>query len=164
MTTTTATTNTATQSAALSSSFSNQKKPPQTNPQKTVQTDFSIRNPHWSYIHLEHMHSTSTSSSISNINQKEGKEELDPVTAQLHLSAALSTLHGLHGLAIPIDLLHITGQQVWLRTPADDRSAVLAAVGGWMSNSGDRWRIKGWSHWSASALGRDAGQDLFDAA
>lgn len=163
MTTTTATTNTATQSTSPSS-FSNQKKTPQTNPQKTVQTDFSIRNPHWSYIHLEHMHSTSTSSSISNINPKEGKEALDPVTAQLHLSAALSALHGLHGLAIPIDLLHITGQQVWLRTPADDRSAVLAAVGGWMSNSGDRWRIKGWSHWSASALGRDAGQDLFDAA
>lgn len=116
-------------------------------------SEFSIRKPDWSYIHLQHFSNSNASST----------QALDGVTAQLHLNAALSTFLGLHGSAIPVDLLQIQDQDVWIRVPADDRAAVIAAAGGWTSKNGEGWRIKGWSHWNASALGRDAGQDLFNA-
>lgn len=116
-------------------------------------SEFSIRKPDWSYIHLQHLSSSNASST----------QALDGVTAQLHLNAALSTFLGLHGSAIPIDLLQLKEQDVWIRVPAEDRAAVIAAAGGWTSKNGEGWRVKGWSHWNASALGRDAGQDLFNA-
>lgn len=116
-------------------------------------SEFSIRKPDWSYIQLQHLSSSNASST----------QALDGVTAQLHLDAALSTFLGLHGSAIPIDLLQIEDQDIWIRVPADNRAAVIAAAGGWTSKNGEGWRVKAWSHWNASALGRDAGQDLFDA-
>jgi ribonuclease P/MRP protein subunit POP8 len=111
----------------------------------------TIKRPIWAYIHLQHLTPAS-----------EEKTSLDAVTAHLHLTASLRTFLGLHGAAIPIDLLDIQDQQVWIRVPADDRQTIIAAVGGWSDSRGHGWRVRGSSAWSASAAGKDAGQDLFD--
>ncbi|GIZ36990.1 hypothetical protein CKM354_000045400 [Cercospora kikuchii] len=112
-------------------------------------SEFSIRKPDWVYVRLQHLSSKTNQS-------------LDGVTAQLHLNAALSSFLGLHGSAIPIDILHLQEQDVWIRAPAEERAAIIAAVGSWISSSGEGWRVRGWSRWNANAFGRDAGQDLFD--
>jgi ribonuclease P/MRP protein subunit POP8 len=46
--------------------------------------------------------------------------------------------------------------------PAEDRSALVAAVGGWVGRAGEGWRVMGWSSWSAGADGgKDGGRGLF---
>ncbi|KXT17385.1 hypothetical protein AC579_3858 [Pseudocercospora musae] len=115
-------------------------------------SEFSIRNPDWVYIRLQHLSAPGRP-----------KQALDDVTAQLHITGALSSFLGLHGTAIPIDILKLEHQDVWIRVPAEDRAALIAAVGGWTNSSHDGWRVKGWSHWSVAACGqKDFGQDLFD--
>lgn len=136
-----------TQASAKSSSQ------PQKNATKNqILSEFTIRKPDWAYIQLQHLSTTTFGSS---------PPEVDGVTAQLHLTAALTSFLGLHGSAIPVDILRLEKQDVWVRVPADDRTAVMAAAGGWMSNSGDGWRVKGWSNWKPSAPGRNAGQEMF---
>jgi ribonuclease P/MRP protein subunit POP8 len=114
-------------------------------------TRFTIRNPRWCYIHLQHL-TTSTSNAPA---------DLDAVTAHLHLTAALSQFLGIHGSAVPIDIMKLSGQDVWTRVPAEDRNVLVAAAGGWVSRNGEGWRVKGWSSWNAGAEARDAGQKLF---
>lgn len=111
---------------------------------------FTLREPEWAYIHLQHLSRTRPQDTA-----------LDEVTAHLHLTAALSQFLGLHGRAVPLDVLKLAGEDVWVRVPNGDRAAVVAAAGGWVSRDGEAWRVKGWSSWDASASGRDAGQDLF---
>jgi ribonuclease P/MRP protein subunit POP8 len=113
--------------------------------------EVTIKKPTWAYIHLQHL-----------VPPSEKGQPLDAVTAQLHLSAGLRTFLGLHGTAIPVDFLKIENQQIWIRVPAEDCQAVIAAAGGWSDSRGHGWRARGWSFWSASVVGRDAGQDLFD--
>ncbi|KAK3719721.1 hypothetical protein LTR37_004258 [Vermiconidia calcicola] len=115
-----------------------------------ILSQFTIRDTPWAYVHLQHLNSSNAVVS-----------DLDAVTAHLHLTAALSQFLGLHGAAIPFDILKIEGQDVWIRLPSEDRSALVAAVGGWVSGSGQGWRVKGWSSWNADAMGRKSGQDLF---
>ncbi|KAI5367716.1 Putative ribonuclease P/MRP protein subunit Pop8 [Septoria linicola] len=137
-----------TQSSAKSSS---QKQKNATKNQ--ILSEFTIRKPDWAYIRLQHLSHSAIESSSS---------DLDGVTAQLHLTAALTSFLGVHGSAVPIDILRLEHQDVWIRVPADDRAALIAAAGGGMSSSGDGWRVKGWSNWNPSAVGRDAGQEMFD--
>jgi len=119
-------------------------------PKPHVKSQLTIRNPPWQYIHLQHLNSNKSSST------------LDAVTAHLHLTAALSQFLGLHGAAIPIDILKVDGDEVWIRIPQEDRNVLSAAVGGWVSSKGEGWRVKGTSSWDARALPpRDGGQDLF---
>lgn len=87
---------------------------------------------------------------------------MDAVTAHLQLTAALSQFLGLHGAAIPIDVLKLEGADLWIRVPFEDHSNVIAAVGGWISGKGEAWRVKGTSSWDARAMARDSGQDLFN--
>lgn len=122
---------------------------------QTTLSQFTIRNPPWSYIHLSRLASPS-STSLS------APEPLDALTAQIQLQAALSSFLGLHGTAIPIDFLNIEGQRIWARVPREDVSAVVAAVGGWVGKNGEGWRVIGWGCWGPD-LGRDGGgQHLFD--
>ena len=118
-------------------------------PKLHILSQFSIRNPPWVYVHLQHLESSGTAPA------------LDAVTAHLHLTSALSQFLGLHGTAIQFDVLKLDGQDLWIRLPSEDRSALLAAVGGWVGRSGEGWRVKGWSSWDANAMGRDSGQNLF---
>lgn len=106
----------------------------------------TIRSPRWCYIHLQHLSTA---------------PELDALTAHLHLQTALTQFLGQHGSAILIDLFKLSGREVWVRVAAEDRSAVIAAVGGWVGKGGDGWRVRGWSSWSAGAVGREGGRELF---
>lgn len=139
-----------TEPASTAASASSKKQKRKRTPKMTTISQFTIRNPPWIYLHL-----TLTSPS-SNAPQ------LDAVTAHLNLTAALSQFLGLHGTAIPIDILKVEDQDVWIRVPAQDKSALIAAAGGWVGRGGEGWRLKGWSAWNAVAPGRDAGQELFN--
>lgn len=136
--------------AAPASTNTSTKKKRKRAPKPHVLSQFTIRNPPWAYVHLQHLTSSSGNG-----------PDLDPVTAHLHLTAALSQFLGLHGTAIPFDILKLEEQDVWIRLPAEDRSALVGAVGGWVSGNGEGWRVDGWSSWNASAMGRNSGQDLF---
>ncbi|KAH0409267.1 hypothetical protein KCU90_g21056, partial [Aureobasidium melanogenum] len=54
-------------------------------------TQFTIRNPPWSYLQLS-------------LITDSPNYQLDALTAHLHLRSALSQFLGLHGTAIPIDI------------------------------------------------------------
>lgn len=110
-------------------------------------TQLTIRHPRWSYIHLRHL----------------SPHPLDALTSHLHLTTALSQFLGQHGASVPIDLLKLDEGpgEVWIRVPAQDRCAVVAAVGGWVGKAGEGWRVLGWSSWGAGVKGRDGGQELF---
>ena len=110
----------------------------------------TLRNPTWSYIRLQQYQPPQTSST------------LDALTAHIQITAALHQFLGVHGAAVPVDVLKLEGSDVWIRVPAEDRSALVAAVGGWIGRAGEGWRVMGWSSWSAGAEGgKDGGRDLF---
>ncbi|OQN98718.1 hypothetical protein B0A48_15384 [Cryoendolithus antarcticus] len=123
-------------------------------PKTQTLANLTLRNPLWAYIHLS-LVTAKFPSSYPNY------PPLDSFTAHLHLTSALSQFLGLHGGAIPIDILKLEGQDVWVRIPADDRVGFVAAMGGWVGRGGEGWRVVGWSSWSAGASGRDGGRDLF---
>lgn len=130
----------------------------------SVLASFTIRNPTWSYIHLTHL-SSSSQIPLSETNNSHDQfistsPSIDAITARLQLQASLQQFLGLHGTAIPIDVLKIEGRQVWIRVPREDVSAVVTAVGGWVGKGGEGWRVHSWGCWGA----RDAGDgsDLFD--
>ncbi|KAG9943920.1 hypothetical protein KCU85_g8349, partial [Aureobasidium melanogenum] len=110
-------------------------------------TQFTIRNPPWAYLQL---------SLITN----SPNYQLDALTAHLHLRAALSQFLGLHGTAIPIDILKLHNNDVHVRVPREDASALVVAVGGWVGKSGEGWRVKNSSSWGVG-LHSSAGADLF---
>lgn len=111
-------------------------------------TQFTIRNPQWSYLQL---------SLITNSPDY----RLDALTTHLHLRAALSQFLGLHGTAIPIDILKLSGNDVYIRVPRDDSSAVVIAVGGWVGKAGEGWRVKNFGSWGAGLHSSTTGADLF---
>jgi ribonuclease P/MRP protein subunit POP8 len=120
-------------------------KPPQ-QPTKT----FTLRNPTWSYIRLQQFQPPKNSNA------------LDALTAHIQITAALHQFLGVHGVAVPVDVLKLEESEVWIRVPAVDRSALVAAVGGWVGKAGEGWRVMGWSSWSAGAEGgKDGGRELF---
>jgi ribonuclease P/MRP protein subunit POP8 len=94
---------------------------------------------------------------------------LDALTVRRYLTAALSRFLGQMGAATPVDILKIDQQDVWVRVPRDDATAVHEAVSSWVSNqggmgdgSGMKWIIKGRDEWLIRLAG-DSGQDLFTA-
>jgi ribonuclease P/MRP protein subunit POP8 len=111
-------------------------------------TQFTIRNPPWSYLQL---------SLITN----SPNYQLDALTAHLHLRAALSQFLGLHGTAIPMDILKLHNNDVHIRVPSEDASAVVIAVGGWVGKAGEGWRVKNTGSWGAGLYSSTAGTDLF---
>ncbi|RMY31069.1 hypothetical protein D0865_15097 [Hortaea werneckii] len=107
-----------------------------------VLSQFTMRSPPWSYIHLQHL------------TPPGSEAKLDAVTAHLHLTASLSQFLGVHGTAVSVDITKLEGKDVWIRVPNQDSS-------GWTSSKGEGWRVKGSSSWDARAMARDSGQDLF---
>ncbi|KAK5730111.1 hypothetical protein LTR15_000045 [Elasticomyces elasticus] len=136
---------------ASTTSSAKKKRKRKRTPKNQTLSQFTISDPPWSYIHLQHLVSTGPATT-----------NLDAVTAHLHITAALTQFLGLHGAAIPIDILKTEGAEVWIRIPAQDHSTLLAAVGGWVSGKGEGWCVKGSSSWDARAMASDAGQDLFN--
>ncbi|CAD0112775.1 unnamed protein product [Aureobasidium uvarum] len=111
-------------------------------------TQFTIRNPPWSYLQL---------SLITNTPNY----QLDALTAHLHLRAALSQFLGLHGTAIPVDILKLHENDVHIRVPKEDASAVVVAVGGWVGKAGEGWRVKNSASWGLG-LHSNSGANLFE--
>ena len=105
----------------------------------------TLRAPPWTYIDLQHMGG--------------GAGELDALTAHLHLTAALTRFHGLHGAAVSFDVLEVRGAGVRVRVPRGDWRKVVAAAAGWTGAGGEGWRVVGWSAWG---VGKGGGGDLFE--
>ncbi|KAK3077274.1 hypothetical protein LTS18_010756 [Coniosporium uncinatum] len=138
----------------LQSSEAKRKKHP--NAAATL-TFHSLRGGQWAYFHLW-MYSSPPSPAASTF---------DAITARTHLTSALRQFLGLHGQAIPVDIIKMEGQDVWIRVPMEDASAVQAAVSGWTGGDtnaeGGRtlgWRVKERDEW-VGRLGCGDGQDLF---
>ena len=100
--------------------------------------------------------------------------ELDTLSIRTNLTAALSSFLGLTGTAIPIDIMKVSGllngqNDVWIRVPIEDGSAVVAALGAWVGQR-DReesgllgWRVVETGSWLPGMVGRSDGvQALFD--
>jgi len=111
----------------------------------------------WLYLRLELYGPTTTA------------DELDALTARTYLTSALSQFLGLTGAAIPVDILHLRGREVWVRVARGDGSAVVAAVSGWVGGGGGGgagqgsavgWRVRGRGAWLGGLVGGDGG-DLF---
>ncbi|KAI4752433.1 hypothetical protein E4T52_15315 [Aureobasidium sp. EXF-3400] len=92
---------------------------------------------------------------------EKASSNLDALTAHLHLRAALSQFLGLHGTAIPIDILKLNDNDVHIRVPNEDASAVVIAVGGWVGKAGEGWRVKNSGPWGAGLHSSATGADLF---
>lgn len=134
---------------------SQRRKPPTAVHEKTHTV---IRHPPWTYLHLElHGPAPPTSSTGSTSSSS----ALDALTARTYITSALSQFLGLTGTAIPIDILHLRGREVWVRVPRGDGSAVVAAVSGWVGNEGVGWRVRGRGPWLVGIVGGD-GADLFE--
>lgn len=129
-------------------STSNKKKRSRPSKNLTI-AHFSVRDPTWTYLHLKHISSTTTASTI------------DETTVSLWIDAALGQFLGMHGRAIPVDHLKLRGQDIYIRVPYQDHQAFIASLTNWTGRNGDALRTVGWSSWDATAYGRDAGQDLF---
>ncbi|GAB7340714.1 hypothetical protein MBLNU457_7100t1 [Dothideomycetes sp. NU457] len=121
-----------------------------------ILTHFTIRNPPWTYLHLSLL--TPTTLRTANEPPATNNSSLDAITVQMHLHSALRQFLGLHGTAIPFDVLKIDGHDTWVRLPREDASAVVAALGGWVGKNGEGWRIKSRDAWGPR---EDDGRDLF---
>jgi ribonuclease P/MRP protein subunit POP8 len=124
----------------------------------------TLRSPRWTYFHLQLFTSSMTTTASS-----ADEPALDALTVRRYLTAALSRFLGQMGAATPVDILKIDQQDVWVRVPRDDATAVHEAVSSWVSNqggmgdgSGMKWIIKGRDEWLIRLAG-DSGQDLFTA-
>src|SRR5271163_4408291 len=82
---------------------------------------YTLRGSPYTYLHL----------SLTNITKSTDRAALDDITARTYLTSALSQYLGLTGSAIPIDILKVADQDLWIRVPEQDASAVVAAVGQW---------------------------------
>jgi len=124
----------------------------------------TLRAPQWTYFHLRLITSSQTSAALP-IEEP----SLDALSVRRYLNAALSRFLGLMGISTPIDILKIDQQDVWIRVPRDDATAVHEAVSSWLSNpggmangNGTRWIVKGRDDWLVRLHG-GTGQDLFTA-
>ncbi|KAI9661438.1 MAG: hypothetical protein M1829_006269 [Trizodia sp. TS-e1964] len=100
-----------------------------------------VRRPPFSYVHLQLRYS-------ENIP----RPPLDILTARAYLTSALTQFLGLAGAAISVDILKVEAQEVWIRVPAEDLSAVVAAVGGWAGREEDGdcevgWQVRAYGDW-----------------
>jgi ribonuclease P/MRP protein subunit POP8 len=113
-----------------------------------------------SHATLKRKRSEKSSSTVTQFTNSPNYQ-LDALTAHLHLRAALSQFLGLHGTAIPVDILKLHDNNVHIRVPREDASAVVIAVGGWVGKTGEGWRVKNSGSWGAGLHSSTAGSDLF---
>ena len=148
-----------------------------TTPQKPIQ--FTSRNPPWTYLKLQ-LYALivpsiyiNTNQLYPRINQPNTTTDLDALTARTFLTSALSQFLGLAGTAIPIDILKVFSEaspqnqnNVWIRVPREDASAVVAALSSWIGGSKGNgggnvaWRICAKGNF-LGALVAGSGADLF---
>lgn len=107
----------------------------------------TLRKPSWTYFHLQ-LFTTSP------------KDSIDVVTAKGYLNVAMQRFLGLHGLAVPMDILKHERLEVWIRVPREDGPAVHEAMSSW-TGDGVKWVVKGRDDWLVRLAGGGNGQDLF---
>jgi len=115
-----------------------------------------IRKPPWGYAHLQLIMSPHSTDAI------------DILTFRTHLTSALSRFLGLTGSAIPIDILKVEANEIWIRVPREDLSSVVAAVGGWVGVGIDGvmemgWRVKSTGIWLSTLIGGESAQSIWAA-
>ncbi|SLM38985.1 hypothetical protein LPUS_09401 [Lasallia pustulata] len=141
-----------------SASPSPPKRPkPSTTTTNPATLTFTIRAPPYTYLHLS-LFSPSTPTHTATT-------PLDALTARTHLASALSQFLGLTGTAISIDILHLSGPDVWIRVPREDGAAVVAALSAWVGDkegSGVGWRVRGRAEWLGVLPDGGGPEDLFD--
>jgi ribonuclease P/MRP protein subunit POP8 len=125
----------------------------------------TLRSPRWTYFHLQLVTSSMSMTSTSATNEA----GLDSLTVRRYLMAALSRFLGQMGAATPLDILKIEQQDVWIRVPRDDSTAVHESVSSWVGiqggmgeGNGSRWIVKGRDDWLIRLTGGN-GDDLFTA-
>lgn len=123
---------------------------PHPHPQHHPHQPLTIRFPPFTYLHLSLQTASPPASPIDNL------------TARLHLTAALQQFLGLTGAAIPVDILHVRDQDVWVRVGREDGDAVVGAVGAWVeAGEGLSWRVRGRGDWLGAVVA-GGGRGLFD--
>lgn len=115
----------------------------------TTLAQFTIREPTWNYIHL---------SLVRPAAKPVG--DLDALTVHLHLQSALGQFLGVHGSAIPVDVMKLDAQDAWIRVPYPDANSLVAAVGGWVGRDGEGWMVRGKNAWGPDHSGH--GAELFN--
>lgn len=108
----------------------------------------TLRKPAWTYFHLE----------LFRLDSQE--EPADIITLKRNLTSALQRFLGLHGAAIPVDILKVEADHVWVRVPREDATAVHEAIVSWTSD-GVKWIVKGRDEWLVRLASDGLGQDLF---
>lgn len=109
----------------------------------------TLRKPSWTYFHLQ-------------LFSPASNEPLDVLTAKRYLNSALQRFLGLHGAAIPVDILKLDGKDVSVRVPREDATSVHEALSGWMGD-GVKWTVRGRDEWLVRLAGGGDGQELFQA-
>jgi len=99
----------------------------------------TIRTPAWSYAYLEL------------ITDPPSKKLLDELMVRTYLTSAFTQFLGLTGSAISVDILKVEEAECWIRVPRSDLSAVIAAVGGWVSGNEREgmmaWKVRESGNW-----------------
>ncbi|KAI9857000.1 MAG: hypothetical protein M1824_005032 [Vezdaea acicularis] len=131
-----------------------QKEPPKqpVKPKQAIKTHTS-RQSQWGYIHL------------TRISTPPPKDALDLLTAKTNLTAALTQFLGLTGSGIPVDILKVEEQDLWIRVQREDMKAVVAAAGGWVGirkEGEESWRVRGHNQWLSLLLDQDTPAKLFN--
>ena len=103
----------------------------------------TLRNPPYSYFHLR-LQSLDT----------QNPQAVDELTIRSYLTAALQQYLGLTGTAIPVDILKVEGQNVWIRVPREDEVAVTAAVSQWVGTKGVNLKIEARGTWLGGVVAR----------
>jgi ribonuclease P/MRP protein subunit POP8 len=63
---------------------------------------------------------------------------------------------------MPVDILKLESDEVWIRVPVEDATAVHESLSSWVGAEmgGQRWVLNGRDEWLVRLVGGD-GQDLF---
>jgi ribonuclease P/MRP protein subunit POP8 len=114
----------------------------------------TLRSPSWTYFHI----SLFTLQPLPPPSQT----PLDALTARRHITSAFQRTFGLTGEAMPVDILKLDGDEVWIRVPIEDAVAVHESLSSWVGTEmgGQRWVVKGRDEWLVRLVAGD-GADLF---
>jgi len=132
------------------------KRKPRTSDSKCI---FASVEPTWTYLHLSLL--TSGSGVV-----------IDELTLRSCLLQAFASYLGDHGVAIPVDILHI-GEDIsssgtrrlsaFVRVPNEDAQAAIAGVSSFAGTGNVlAIRVKSHSSWLAMLAAETDGQDLFE--
>ncbi|KAK4948222.1 hypothetical protein LTR28_007468, partial [Elasticomyces elasticus] len=88
---------------------------------KQTLTNLTLSHPAWLYLHLTLLPPPNPPNPLTS---PPNPPPLDILTLHHHLTTALATSLGLHGSAIPFDILKHEGRDMWIRVAEQDGAAV----------------------------------------